>query len=74
MTVCLRWRSTNVPNTMPSAADAALNAPATIALYMAIQLLRHIAVPLAVLGCTVIAALVFAAWRKRLATPRASKG
>ena len=37
----------------------------SIALYLAIELLRHIAVPLVILGCTVIAALVFAAWRKR---------
>lgn len=37
----------------------------SIALYMAIQVLKHIAVPLVILGCTVIAPLVFAAWRKR---------
>ncbi len=40
-----------------------------IALYLAIELLKHIAVPLIILGCTVLAALVSMAWRKRSGGP-----
>jgi hypothetical protein len=38
----------------------------SIALYLAIQLLRSIAVPLVMLGCMVIVIVAISVWRKRI--------
>lgn len=53
----------SIPSSFMNAAIAVL--VGSIALYTAIQLLKHIAVPLVILGCMVIGVLLFAAWRKR---------
>ena len=59
------------PSAMPSrfmgAAVAVL--VGAIALYLAIQLLKHIAVPLVALGLTVFAVTAFTTWRRRTEGP-----
>ena len=56
----------SIPSSFMNAALAVL--VGSIALYLAIQLLEYIAVPLAVLGCLAIAALAFV-WRRRSRGP-----